>query len=135
MSKLWFPVMIALSAIPALAEGKVPLPQETHINEQLIAAQAGDMLRKTCPTLEARTFYVLSKLAELKSYARAQGYTEPEVAAFLKDKAEKARIKSTAVAYLAAAGVVEGDVDSYCRAGHKEIASGTLVGSLLRSTE
>jgi hypothetical protein len=136
MSKLWLPVAIALMAItPALAEGKVPLPEEAHINEQLVAAQAGDMLRKTCPTLKARTFYVLSKLSELKSYARAQGYTEPEVTAFLKDKAQKARIKATAVDYLTRAGVVDGDVASFCTAGRAEIAKGSLVGSLLRSTQ
>jgi hypothetical protein len=126
---------VLLAVGPALAEGKVPLPEEAHINEQLIAAQAGDMLRKTCPTLKARTFYVLEKLAELKSYAAAQGYTEPEVSAFLKDKTEKARIRATARDYLAKAGVITDDVASYCQVGRNEIAKGTLVGSLLRSTE
>jgi hypothetical protein len=119
----------------AMAEGKVPLPEEAHINEQLVAAAAGDMLRKTCPTLEARTFVVLAKLAELKSYTRAQGYTEPEVASFLKDKVQKARIKTTARDYLAKAGAVPDDVNSFCVAGKNEIAAGTLVGSLLRSTD
>jgi hypothetical protein len=137
MSKIWFPsvVFAALAMSPALAEGKVPLPEEAHINEQLVAAAAGDILRKTCPTLEARTLVVLGKLVELENYARAQGYTEDEVNLFLKDHDQKARIKSTAQDYLATAGVVAGDVDSYCLAGRNEIASGTLVGSLLRSTE
>ena len=137
MSKLWFPSVIAalLAMGPAMAEGKVPLPEEAHINEQLIAAAAGDILRKSCPSLEARTFYVLSKLAELKSYTRAQGYSEPEVSAFLKDKAQKARIKTSAQAYLTKAGVVAADPDSFCKVGRDEIAKQTLVGSLLRSTE
>lgn len=137
MSNSWFPLMIAavVSFGPAMAEGKVPLPQETHINEQLIAAAAGDMLRKSCPTIEARTFVVLSKLAELQSYARSKGYTEAEVKVFLKDRTEKARIKALATEYLAKAGVVAKDGGSFCQAGRDEIAKGTLVGSLLRSTQ
>lgn len=137
MTKIWpaFLMTFTLAMGPALAEGKVPLPQEAHINEQLIAAAAGDILRKSCPTLEARTFVVLSKLAELKSYTRAQGYDEAEVKLFLKDKAQKARIKNSAMTYLTAAGAKAGDPETYCTAGQAEIARGTLTGSLLRSTK
>ena len=139
MSKYRFPFLFAAAlfaaTLPATAEGKVPLAEEGHINEQLIAGAAGDILRNTCPTLSARYFVVLSKLNALESYARAQGYTEAEVKVFLKDKAQKARVKAAANAYLAEAGAVEGDVDSYCVAGRSEIAKGTLVGSLLRSSE
>ena len=120
---------------PALAESPVPLAEEAHINEQLIAGAAGDMLRKTCPTLSARMLVVLGKLQDLKSYAIAKGYSEAEVKIFLKDKAQKARIKAAARDYLAAAGAVEGDVESHCATGRAEIAKGTLVGSLLRSSE
>lgn len=131
-----FILAASLSVAPvAWAEGKVPLAEEVHINEQLIAAAAGDMLRNTCPTLSARYFVVWSKLGELEDYARAQGYTEPEVKVFLKDKAQKARIREAARGYLAAVGVVEGNTDSYCVAGRTEIAKATLVGSLLRSSE
>lgn len=137
MSKIWLPLLVAslVSFGPALAEGKVPLPLELHINEQLVAASAGDMLRKTCPTIKAQTFTVLARLLDLKSYARGQGYTQDEVSLFLTDRSQKARIKATAADYLAKAGVTPADVDSFCRVGRNEIASGTLVGSLLRSTQ
>ena len=130
-------VVAALCAatLPALAEGKVPLADEAHINEQLAAGAAGDILRQTCPTLKARVLVVLGKLNALENYARAQGYTEAEVKAFLKDRTQKDRVKAAAKGYLAAAGAVEGDVESYCDAGRSEIAKGSLVGSLLRSTE
>jgi Family of unknown function (DUF5333) len=128
--------LLALAS-PAAAEEpqKVPLPQEAHINEQLVAAAAGDMLRKTCPSLSARMVVVWFALQDLEGCARAQGYTEEEVTVFLKDKDQKARVKAEAEAYLAAAGVVAGDEESYCAAGRAEIAAGTLVGSLLRSSE
>jgi hypothetical protein len=139
MSKTWFNCVLAAAMVvasgPAMAEGKTPLAEEGHINQQLIAAAAGDMLRSTCPSLSARMFVVLVKMQELESYARAQGYTEDEVKIFLKDKAERKRVKDAARAYLTQAGVEEGVVDSYCVAGRAEIAKGTLVGSLLRSSE
>ena len=137
MTKTWTAMLCAatLTMGPALSEATVPLADEAHINEQLVAAAAGDILRKTCPTLEARTFVVLAKLSELKSYTRAQGYTEAEVKVFLKDKTQKARIKATATDYLTAAGAVAGDAESYCMAGRDQIAKRTLTGLLLRSTE
>ena len=121
----------ALMAMPAAAQ--TPLNQEARINATLIAGQVGDTIRKTCPSISAKMFVVLGELNALEDYARAQGYTEAEVKAFLKDKTEKARIKAAAAAYLKKAGVVEGDVETYCVVGRAEIEKGTLAGSLLRS--
>lgn len=120
-----------LGAGPALA--LEPLNTEAHINAQLVAGKVGDTIRKTCPSISARMFVVLEKLNALEDYARAKGYAEADVKVFLKDPAEKARIKRLAQAYLAKAGAVAGDADSYCRVGRDEIAKGTLVGSLLKS--
>ena len=132
---LLFAAALATATLPATAQGKVALAEEAHINEQLIAGAAGDILRNTCPTISARMLVVWSKLKALEKYARAQGFTEDEVNVFLKDRAQKARVKAAARNYLAAAGAVEGDVESHCVAGRAEIAKGTLVGSLLRSSK
>lgn len=110
----------------------VPLAQENHINQQLLAAQVGDILRKACPAASARMLVVYGRLRELESYARAQGYTEAEVKAYLKSPADKARIRREAEAYLARAGAVAGDSDSYCRVARDEVRRGTLAGQLLR---
>ncbi len=140
MSIRWFPsaliaTLIAVSLVPATAQGQVPLAEEAHINDQLIAAAAGDILRKTCPSLSARMFVVFGKMQQLEAYARSKGYTEAEVKAFLKDPAQKARVKAAAGDYLSAAGAVAGDVESFCAAGRAEIAKQTVVGSILRSSE
>ncbi len=136
MSKIWFGAVVASAlmslAASASAEAKVPLPEEQHINEQLIAAAEGDLIRNNCPAISARMFVVFDKMLALKSYAQGKGYTEAEVKLFLRDKEQKARVKATAVAYLASVGAVEGDGQSYCRAGRAEIANGTLLGSLLK---
>ena len=136
MSKFWFggvvaSVVMAL-AVAASAEAKVPLPDEPHINEQLIAAAEGDLIRNNCPAISARMFVVFDKMLQLKSYAEGKGYTEAEVKLFLKDKEQKARVKGAAAAYLASAGAVEGDGESYCSVGRAEIAKSTLLGSLLK---
>jgi hypothetical protein len=124
-------VVAVLAASPALA--LEPLNKDAHVTDSLVAVRVGDTIRSTCPSISAKMFTVLSKWNELKSYLRDKGYTEDEVEAFRKDKIEKARIKGLAADYLKAAGAVEGDVESYCKAGRDEIAKGTLAGSLLRS--
>ncbi len=123
----------ALALLPMTAVAQVPLSEEPHINEQLMAAAVGDAIRKTCPSISARMVTVYFKAKELEKYARGAGYQEADVKAFLKDKTEKARIKAMAADYMAANGVVEGNVDSYCTLGDAEIKKDSLIGSLLRS--
>ncbi|MFT4151407.1 MAG: DUF5333 domain-containing protein [Paracoccaceae bacterium] len=127
-------ILMAMLAAAPVAAQSVALNKNTHITNSLVAGRAGDVIRNTCPTISARMFTVWRKMEDLKSYALAQGYKEPEVRAFLKDKTEKARIRKLADEYLAKAGAKPGDVESYCRVGRNEIARGTLMGSLLRSS-
>jgi hypothetical protein len=123
----------ALALLPMTASAQVPLSEEPHINEQLMAAAVGDAIRKTCPSISARMVTVYFKAKELEKYARGAGYQEADVKAFLKDKTEKARIKAMAADYMAANGVVKGDVATYCALGNAEIKKNSLIGSLLRS--
>lgn len=124
---------VLMMAIPAAAQ--VPLNEETHINDSLRAARIGDTIRKTCPTISPRMYVVWKKARELERYALAQGYTRDEVELFLEDKAERARLKAEAADYLKKAGAVEGDAESYCKVGRDEIAKGSLIGQLLRSSQ
>jgi hypothetical protein len=126
---------LATFAITSAALAKVPLPQETHINDELRAGAAGDILRQTCPSLSARMFVVWGRLYDLRDYALAQGYNEPEVKAFLDDAAQKKRVKAEAMAYLAKAGAKPGDAESYCKVGREEIARKTPLGQLIRSSK
>lgn len=128
-------VLLALTLTATLAQAKVPLRDEAHINGQLLAAQIGDILRKTCPDASARYFVVYAKISALKAYATEKGYTRPEVEAFLDDRTEKQRIRAAAESYLAEAGAVKGDVQSYCRVARDEVRRGTLTGELLWVSE
>lgn len=125
--------LAAFAVLSAPAMAKVPLEDNQHITDSLTAGRVADVIRSTCPSISARMVTAYSKLEDLKKYAVDQGYTEAEVKAFLKDKSQKDRIKALAADYLAKAGAVEGDVESYCVAGRAEIDKGTLAGSMLRS--
>ena len=125
--------IVTMMALAAPAFAREPLNQNAHITDSLVAGRVGDTIRQTCPSISAKMITAYSKLKELEKYARAQGYSEDEVKAFMKDKTEKSRIKALSADYLKKAGAVEGDAESYCKAGRDEVAKGTLAGSLLRS--
>jgi hypothetical protein len=122
-------LMLLLAAAPVHAAG---LDTDAHVTEKLVAAQVGDILRNTCPTISARRLTVLSEMFALERHAKAAGNTDAEIRAFLKNKTEKKRIKTLALAYLKKAGAVAGDVDSYCTVARAEIAAKTTAGKLLR---
>ncbi len=121
----------AFSSLPARAQS---LREDIHVTEKLVAAQAGDILRKACPSASARMFVVFAEMMSLRSYAKSQGYDEATVKAFLADKAEKKRIRQLANAYLAKAGLIKGDKASACATARAEVARGTFTGSLLAVT-
>lgn len=113
------------------AEALPPLSQNSYINDRLIAARVGDIIRKNCPSVSARLIYAYTQAKALERYALGLGYTEDEVETFIKDKVEKKRVFAAADAYMAANGVVEGDAESYCRLGRAEIEKQSIIGSLL----
>jgi hypothetical protein len=110
------------------------MAQNAHINDELRAGFAGDVLRNTCPTISARMLVVMGRLWDLKSYAEEQGYTADDYDAFRSNPVQKKRLKDEAAAYLAAAGAKPDDVESYCAVGEAEIAQKTPIGTLLRSS-
>jgi hypothetical protein len=134
LTKLALASLLSLSGYAASAAA-TPMAQDKHINDELRAGFAGDILRKTCPTISARMFVVVGRLYDLKSYAESHGYTAADYDAFRSDPAEKARLKAEAAAYLAKAGAKPGDVESYCQVGRDEIAKGTPLGTLIRSSK
>ncbi|WP_224823395.1 DUF5333 domain-containing protein [Cognatishimia sp. MH4019] len=122
-----------LGVMATSAAALTPLPEEKHINDQLLAASVGDKIRKNCPSISARMFVVWQKANDLEDYARDKGYSEEEVKAFLKDKDERKRMKRLRNAYLEENGVSKDNPDSYCALGEKEIKAKSLIGELLRA--
>jgi len=126
--------LLALLVAPAVgASALTPLPEETHINQSLMAGVVGDEIRKHCPTISARMLVAWFKLEELKRYALNKGYGRAEIKAFIKNPEQKARVKAMAQAYLQSHGVRPDEPGSYCRLGEAEIARKSLIGVMLRA--
>lgn len=133
MSRLALSAALVLLCAQPVHAGQ-SISENAYLVESFVAGRAGDVIRKTCPTISARMLLVFSELRALERYALAQGYTRADFRAFRTSAAEKARIKARAAAYLKAAGAVEGDAESYCRVGRAEIAAGSRMGRLLRAS-
>lgn len=133
MPRLARPLLAAAFAlaVAAPAPAAPSLRDDPHISERLLAAQVGDLIRRTCPSVGARLITAYREMKKLEAYARGLGFSDAEIKAFINDKDEKARVKAEARAYMRQKGVVEGDRESYCRLGRAEIAAGSITGSLL----
>ncbi|MGP9804535.1 DUF5333 domain-containing protein [Paracoccus sp. NSM] len=118
-----------LAATPAAA--LEPLSENAYVNDRLVQARVADMLRRGCPTLDARMVRAFREARALKRHALDQGYSEAQIDAFLDDREQRQRIYSEADRYMRANGVVNGQPDTFCRLGRDEIARQTIAGSLL----
>lgn len=131
MIRAAFVSIATLAALTGPAAALPPLSQERHINDSLVQARVADVLRKGCPTLDARLVRAFSEARKLKRYALDQGYSESQIDAFLDSRDERRRIYAEADRYMVANGVVNGQPDTFCRLGQQEIERKTIAGSLL----
>lgn len=128
-----FAVALAVTASPALA--LEPINQNAVIMDTLLQGFIGDAIDDNCPTIEARKMRALNELTKLRDYALEQGYSADEIRALVKSKEEKAKAKAIAAERLKERGAEPGNEAAYCAIGEEEIAKGSLVGELLRSTK
>ena len=124
-------LVAALGAGAAVARG--PLKEFDPVKTGLIEIGIADAIRKKCDTISPRIWRAYNRLETLKSLAEAAGYSEEEIKAYVKDKAEKKRLLGIADRYMAERGVTKGDGESYCRLGVAEIAKDSQIGRLLRA--
>lgn len=122
---------LALVATPAAA--KPPLREVAKIDDALLDLGVADLIRKNCPTISARMIKAVSYVWGLKSDARAMGYTDAEIDAYVDSDAEKARMRARGASFFKARGVDTSDPQSYCRLGLAEIQKSSRIGSLLRA--
>lgn len=118
-----------LAATPAAAQE--PLSQNAYVVDRLIQARVADLVRRGCPSIDARMVRAFREARALKRYAQDQGYSEAQIDAFLDSREERQRIYRQADRYMVERGVVNGQPDTFCRLGRDEIARQTVAGSLL----
>jgi len=126
---------IALTlAVTAPAHALVPINEEPVIHDKLLQGFIGDAIADNCPTMKPRTMKALGELNNLRDYALKQGYEAGVVREFVTSKEEKKKFKAEAAEWLKAKGAEPGNPEAYCTIGEEEIAKGSLIGQLLRST-
>ncbi|MDF1871360.1 DUF5333 domain-containing protein [Vannielia sp.] len=122
--------VIAALGFTGVATAK-SLADSKSVNAGLVAIGVADEIRRNCPDINARMVKAYTYLNSLERQAKAEGFSQSEIDAYVDDKAQKARLIEVAKKYMASKGV-DGSAESYCKLGHQEIAGGTKVGALLR---
>ncbi len=125
--------LAALMPATVAAADLPPLSENERVRGEFLAGAVGDAIVDNCPTMSARMFTVIGKLRDLQQYARSLGYTDDDIREFRKSRENRAALDRMRDDYLAANGVVEGEPQSYCALGTREIENRTLIGSLIRS--
>ena len=129
------PILAAMAIAASLIAGPVaalePLSSEAYVNDRLVQARVADMLRRGCPSIDARLIRAFSEARALKRYALDKGYSDDQIEAFLDSKEDRKRIYAAADRYMVENGVVNGQPETFCRLGRDEIARQTVAGSLL----
>ncbi|MDY6858278.1 MAG: DUF5333 domain-containing protein [Pseudomonadota bacterium] len=115
------------------AAGANSLRDHKEINNGLTVIAVGDLIRTNCSTISARMVSAYFFARSLEAKAKAAGFSDDEIEAFVEDKAEKARVMSAARRYLVARGVDLDVPDSYCQAGYYEIERNSQIGVLLKA--
>lgn len=130
-------VMLAAAVIIGLAGGlaaKPALRDVPEIDDGLFVVGLAHLIRKNCPSIEARFFRALGAVNALEQEARDRGYSREEIRAHIDSKAEKARLRARATRYMDAQGL-EPTETGYCALGQAEIARKSQIGALLRASQ
>lgn len=124
-----FAASLAFTA-PASAAG---LQDEKAINDQLFIFAMANEIRKACDDISPRMFRALNFRNNLYSKARAKGYSDSQIDAYIDDKGEQAKMKTRGNRYLAQFGASLSNKPALCKVGRSEISKRSQIGSLLRA--
>lgn len=126
-------VFAASLAFAAPAAAKSGLANEKAINDKLFVFALANEIRKACDDISPRMFRALNFRNDLYAQARAKGYTDAEIDAYIDNKNEQAKMKARGNRYLAQFGASLSDKPALCKVGRAEIQKRSQIGSLLRA--
>lgn len=121
-------------ATATVAQPKPALRDVPQIDDGLFVIGLAHEIHENCPTISARFFKGIGALRSLEQSARSLGYTEDEIRAHIKSKAEKNRLRARAADYMDARGHGQ-TKEGYCALGQAEIAQDSQIGALLRASK
>ncbi len=123
----------AAAAAQSQADVNTSLRSDPEIYNGLFSMAVADQIRRHCEAIDARMIRAISFARSLERRARALGYSEPQIRAFLDSRDEKDRMRAEVLRYFETRGVREGEPETYCALGRAEIARNSQAGALLRT--
>lgn len=103
------------------------------VNEGLAVIAAGDLIQKNCPTISPRLVRAFFFAKELEAKAKAAGFDNDQIEAYVEDEAEKARVVGIARDYLISVGLDPARPETWCEVGLYEIERNSQIGVLLKA--
>ena len=131
--KTMFVFCLSMAVASEGASAGSGLSNEADINEGLVILAAADKIRRSCDTINGRLFKAQRYANTLKDVARARGYSEQEIDAYLGSKAERAKVREKRNVFFQSQGASNLDASSLCVLGHAEIARRSQIGYLLKA--
>ena len=133
MKFLIFSIISLLIAVPALSQAKPSLRDVPEIEDALFSVAIADEVRDYCGDISGRVLRAINVLQRAKNRANSLGYTDDEIRAYVKSKAEKARMRAKGEKFLARNGVHYDKPETFCAFGRAEIEKNSAIGALLRA--
>lgn len=108
------------------------LRTDPEVNDGLVMVAIGRRIVRGCDAIQPNRLRAFFFANGLKQRARALGFSDAQITAFIEDEAEKARIDALSDAWLKARRTHKTDAPGLCRVGAEEIARGSQLGRMLR---
>ncbi|MEC7965844.1 MAG: DUF5333 domain-containing protein [Pseudomonadota bacterium] len=124
---------LVLSAAASHATAKPPLRDVAEIDNNMLWVALAIEISDKCDEIDARTFKGLTFLNSLRNRAKALGYSNDEIKAYVDSDTEEARIRSIGEAYVKSKGLNPAQSADLCSLGHAEIAASSQIGVLLKA--
>jgi hypothetical protein len=124
--------LLALSIGAAPLAAKPALRDVKEIDDPLMMILIANEIQETCDDISGHMIKGYAQLEGLKSKAAKMGYTRDEIDEYVTSKAEKARMRDKANAWLSTQGVNPSNKKSLCAFGEAQREAGGPIGSLLR---
>lgn len=125
--------MVAMMMTAGVAAAKPALKDVAEIDDKMLQVGIALEISEKCGAISARKLKGVNFLWQLKRRANALGYSDDEIDAYRKSKANKARIRAEGEAYVKSKGLNPKSAADLCKLGRAEIASGSVIGGLLKA--
>ena len=133
MTDVLMGALVATTVTVSGVAAKTALSNVKEIDDKMLQVGLALEISEQCNSIAPRRLKGISFLWSVKSRANDLGYSDDEIDAYRKSRANKARIRARAEDYVKSKGLNPKSAADLCKLGKAEIANGSVIGSLLRA--